>query len=77
MNFNFHMSDDNPLAFLVVNPSGKPMEEGPIFKSDDIFEKDIKCQHCGYFLAQKIKFEKIRSILNFCPKCAKPYQHPE
>ena len=53
------------------------MEEGPIFKSDDIFQKDIKCPHCGYFIAQKIKYDKIRSILNFCPKCGAPYQHPE
>lgn len=71
------MRDDNPLAFLVDNPSGKPMEEGPIFKSNDIFEKDITCQHCGYFIGQKIKFDKISSILNFCPKCREPYQHPD
>jgi ribosomal protein S27AE len=71
------MSEDNPLDFLVTSPSGKLMEEGPIFKGDDIFQKDIKCPHCGYFIAQKIKYEKIKSILNFCPKCGKPYQHSE
>ena len=77
MNINFHMSSDNPIDFLVISPDGTLLEEGPIFKSDDIFQKDMKCQHCGYFIAQKIKFEKIRSILNFCPKCGKHYQHPE
>ena len=77
MNFSFHMSDEDPLAFLVANPSGKPMEEGPIFKGDDIFQKDIKCQHCGYFIAQKIKFEKIKSVLIFCPNCGSPIQHPK
>ena len=71
------MSKESPIDFLVSNPSGISMEEGPIFKSDDIFQKDIKCPHCGYFIAQKIKYEKIRSILNFCPKCGAPYQHPE
>ena len=69
------MSVDNPIAFLVTD--GKPWDEGPMFKSEDIFQKDIKCQNCGYLIAQKIKYEKIRSILKFCPKCAMPYQHPE
>jgi ribosomal protein S27AE len=71
------MSKDNPLDFLVTIQSGKLGEVGPIFKGDDIFQKDIKCSHCGYFIAQKIKYEKIQSILNFCPKCGNPYQHPE
>ncbi len=71
------MSDVNPLDFLFISPEGKLMEEGPIFKSDDIFANDLKCPHCGYFIAQKIKYEKIKGILNFCPKCGEPYQHPE
>ena len=71
------MSDNNPIDFLVVNPEGKPWDEGPMFKSNDIFQKNIKCPSCGYLIAQKTKYEKIRSILNFCPKCGTPYQHPE
>ena len=71
------MGKDSPIDYLVSNPSGKPMEEGPIFKSDDIFQKDIQCPSCGYFIGQKIKYEKIRNILNYCPKCGTPYQHPE
>jgi ribosomal protein S27AE len=71
------MSDNNPITFLVSSPEGKLMEAGPMFISDDIFQKDIRCQHCGYFIAQKIKFEKIINLLKYCPKCGKPYQHPE
>jgi len=36
------MSEDNPLAYLVSSsPAGKLMEEGPMFKGEDIFQKNI------------------------------------
>ena len=71
------MSGYNPLDFLVFSLSGKSMEEGPIFKSDDIFQKDIKCPQCGYFIAQKIKYKKIKSLVKYCPRCGTLYQHLE
>ena len=47
------MSEDNPLDFLVSSPSGKLMEEGPIFKSDDIFQKDISALTVGILSLKK------------------------
>ena len=72
------MSKDKPkIAFLVISPSGKLMEEGPVFKSDDFSQPDIVCQDCGYLIAQGIKYVQISRILNYCPKCGTAYQHPE
>ena len=65
------------IDFLVISPSGKLMEEGPVFKSDDFSQPDIECHSCGYLIAQGIKYDQIRSVLNYCPKCGSLYQHPE
>jgi ribosomal protein S27AE len=77
MNFAFNMSEKKPLEFLMISPDGTLMEEGPIFKGDDIFAKDITCPGCGFLIAQKIKYETIDSILKFCPKCGTQYQQLE
>ena len=77
MNIPYHMNENNPLDFLMNSPAGNLMEEGPMFKGEDIFQKDIKCSHCGYFIAQKIKYKKIKSLVKYCPRCGTLYQHLE
>ena len=71
------MSKDKPKPDVVVfNPSGKLMEEGPVFKGKDFSQPYIECQGCGYLIAQGISYDDIRNAFSYCPKCGTLYQHP-
>lgn len=70
------MSKDKPKPdFVVFSPSGKLMEEGPVFKGKDFSQPDIECQDCGYLIAQGIKYDQIKNMFTNCPKCGMLYQH--